>query len=235
MPPAPGSRVVVHGIVSKVHLNGQHGVVEFFNESTGRFAVSIGGTRLALKPENLLVWTSDMWVPRHPAALWEAGMPLGEAPEPLNNRAWTFAALGTGNALFVFSGEKIVAPADHQRQTADYAQNNVGSNRLYMLDVGLNARELSWRCVHMGGSDAPAARYGAQLVWAGGALWLWGGGLRTSPPIDFADLNLSLSSDEFIRAYQEANAAVDPSVWRFDVETHVWREVAVAAAKKGKR
>ncbi|CAK0797087.1 unnamed protein product, partial [Prorocentrum cordatum] len=51
---APGSRVVVHGIVAQPHLNGQFGTAVEFDEAEGRWKVAMddGGGKM-LRPGNL--------------------------------------------------------------------------------------------------------------------------------------------------------------------------------------
>lgn len=48
-----GKSVEVQGVQSKPELNGQRGVVESFNDDTGRYVVKLKDTSIALKPTNM--------------------------------------------------------------------------------------------------------------------------------------------------------------------------------------
>ena len=48
-----GKRVLINGLKARPELNGQSGLVKFFAEDRGRYAVVVNGEQIALKPENV--------------------------------------------------------------------------------------------------------------------------------------------------------------------------------------
>jgi hypothetical protein len=153
---------------------------------------------------------------RQPEKCESAERPAGG----LHERAWA----ANDCRIYVFSG--ITMGLDGK---------SLGGNELFELDV--SGSMPVWTRLHPGGKRAPAARSSAQMVYAQGCLWLWGGYLHTPRDMDQATMVEMMSMVQSGAHEQEVNfdkivhmaakrhahyQEPDPRVWRFDLHRREW-------------